>query len=105
MKKRGITDSFNYAIEGLKHTLKTQRNMRIHFVVAAAVIFLGIMLNLNTTEFIMLLSAVTLVIVAEMFNTALEFAVDIFTKEFHHMAKMAKDIAAGCVLEIGRAHV
>jgi len=98
MKKRGITDSFNYAIEGLKHTLKTQRNMRIHFVVAAAVIFLGIMLNLNTTEFIMLLSAVTLVIVAEMFNTALEFAVDIFTKEFHHMAKMAKDIAAGCVL-------
>ncbi|MDO8525095.1 MAG: diacylglycerol kinase [Candidatus Omnitrophota bacterium] len=97
MKKRGITDSFNYAIEGLKHTMKTQRNMRIHFIVGAGVITLGLILNLPPVEFILLLSAVTLVIVAEMFNTALELVVDISTKEFHHMAKMAKDIAAGCV--------
>jgi diacylglycerol kinase (ATP) len=97
MKKRGITDSFNYAVEGLKHTLKTQRNMRIHFFAGAAVLFLGIILDLDTVGFILLLSAVTMVIVAEMFNTALELAVDIFTKEFHNMAKMAKDIAAGCV--------
>jgi diacylglycerol kinase (ATP) len=48
----------------------------------------------------LLLGAVTMVIVAEMFNTALEIAVDIFTKEFHHMAKMAKDIAAGCVFVV-----
>ena len=97
MKKRGLTDSFNYAIQGLRHTLKTQRNMRIHFVIGAAVIILGLIVGLTTVEFILLLSAVTLVIVAEMFNTALELAVDIFTKEFHHMAKLAKDIAAGCV--------
>ena len=97
MKKRGLTDSFNYAIEGLKHTLKTQRNMRIHFAVGATVIILGLIVNLSPVEFILLLSAVTLVIVAEMFNTALELAVDMFTKEFHHMAKLAKDIAAGCV--------
>lgn len=97
MKKRGLTDSFNYAIEGLKHALKTQRNMRIHFIIGAGVIALGLIVSLPTVEFILLMSAVTLVIVAEMFNTALELAVDIFTKEFHHMAKMAKDIAAGCV--------
>lgn len=97
MKKRGITDSFNYAIEGLKHTLKTQRNMRIHFFAGAVVLFFGVVLSLGTVEFILLLSAVTIVIVAEMFNTALELAVDMFTKEFHNMAKMAKDIAAGCV--------
>lgn len=97
MRKRGLTDSFNYAIEGLKHTLKTQRNMRIHFIIGVAVISSGIILNFDRIEFILLLSAVTLVFVAEMFNTAIELAVDIFTKEFHHMAKMAKDIAAGCV--------
>ncbi|MFA6355907.1 MAG: diacylglycerol kinase [Candidatus Omnitrophota bacterium] len=97
MKKRGLTDSLNYAIEGLKYTLKTQRNMRIHFFAGAAVLFLGVILQLTTVEFILLMGAVTMVIVAEMFNTALEIAVDIFTKEFHHMAKMAKDIAAGCV--------
>lgn len=97
MKKRGLTESFNYAIQGLKHALKTQRNMRIHFIIGAGVIALGLIVNLPTVEFILLLSAVTLVIVAEMFNTALELAVDMFTKEFHHMAKLAKDIAAGCV--------
>lgn len=97
MKKRGITDSFNYAIEGLKHALKSQRNIRIHFTAGAVVIFFGIILNLTAVEFMLLLGAVTMVIVAEMFNTALEVAVDIFTKEFHHMAKVAKDIAAGCV--------
>lgn len=98
MKKRGLTDSFNYAIEGLKHALKTQRNMRIHFIVGAGVIAVGLIVSLPPVEFILLLSAITLVILAEMFNTALELAVDIFMKEFHHMAKMAKDIAAGCVL-------
>lgn len=97
MKQRGLTESFNYAIEGLKHTLKTQRNMRIHFVIGAGVIAMGIILKLEKVDFILLLSAVTMVIVAEMFNTSIELAVDIFTKEFHHLAKMAKDIAAGCV--------
>ena len=97
MRKRGLTDSFNYAIEGLKHTLRTQRNMRIHLAVGLIVIALGIFFNLDRVDFILLLSAVTLVLVAEMFNTSIELAVDIFTKEFHHMAKMAKDIAAGCV--------
>ncbi len=97
MKKRGLTDSFNYAIQGLKYALKTQRNMRIHLAIGSAVIILGLIVGLSTIEFILLLSDVTLVIVAEMFNTALELAVDMFTKEFHHMAKLAKDIAAGCV--------
>ncbi len=97
MKKRGLTDSFNYAIQGLKYALKTQRNMRIHLAIGSAVIILGLIVGLSTIEFILLLRAVTLVIVTEMFNTALELAVDMFTKEFHHMAKLAKDIAAGCV--------
>ncbi len=97
MRKRGLTDSFNYAIEGLKHSLRTQRNMRIHLAAGIVVITLGMVLSLDRIDFILLLSAVTLVLVAEMFNTAIELAVDIFTKEFHHMAKMAKDIAAGCV--------
>lgn len=97
MKKRGLIESFNYAIEGLIHTLRTQRNMRIHFAVGIGVIILGICLNLDRIDLMLLLSAVTFVFVAELLNTSIELAVDIFTKEFHHLAKMAKDIAAGCV--------
>ena len=97
MKRRGLVESFNYAIEGLIHALKSQRNMRIHFAVGVGVIILAIYLNLERTDLILLLSAITLVFIAEMFNTAIELSVDIFTKEFHHLAKMAKDIAAACV--------
>ena len=71
MKKRRLTDSFNYAIEGLKYALKTQRNMRIHFMIGGGVLAAGVLLNVSTVEFILLLSAVTVVVLAEMFNTAL----------------------------------
>ncbi|KPK39606.1 MAG: diacylglycerol kinase [Omnitrophica WOR_2 bacterium SM23_29] len=97
MKKRSLVESFNYAIEGLIHTLKTQRNMRIHFAFGIGVIILGIYLNLDRVDLMLLLSAITFVFVAEMLNTSIELSVDIFTKEFHHLAKMAKDIAAACV--------
>src|SRR3990167_7175214 len=55
MKKRGLTDSFNYAIDGLKHALKTQRNMRIHFIIGAGVIAAGLIVSLPPVEFILLL--------------------------------------------------
>ena len=37
-----VLDSFNYAVEGIIHVLRTQRNMRIHFAVAVVVIVLAL---------------------------------------------------------------
>jgi diacylglycerol kinase (ATP) len=99
MKSRpSIIESFNFAIEGVVHVLRTQRNLRIHFAVAVLVLVLAVLVGVEKIELIALLIAIAFVLVAEMINTAIEGAIDAATTSFDPMAKLAKDIAAGAVL-------
>jgi diacylglycerol kinase (ATP) len=99
MKTRpSIIESFNYAIEGVIHVLRTQRNMRIHFAIAVAVLVIAVAAGVSRVELIALLLSITFVLVAEMINTAVEGTIDAATTSFDPMAKLAKDIAAGAVL-------
>jgi diacylglycerol kinase (ATP) len=93
-----LLDSFNYAFEGIIHVLRTQRNLRIHFVVAVAVLIAALVVNVPKIELIALLLAITFVLIAEMINSAIEGAIDATTTSFDPNAKLAKDIAAGAVL-------
>jgi diacylglycerol kinase (ATP) len=93
-----IFDSFNFAFEGIIHVLRTQRNMRIHFAVAAAVLVAAIATGVERLELIALLLAVSFVLITEMINTAIEASIDVSTTSFDPLAKLAKDIAAGAVL-------
>lgn len=97
-KVYSIVRSFKYAIAGLLYTLKTQRNMRIHFSAAALVIAFGCFYGLSAVEWVALGFTITFVIVCEMLNTAVENAVDVATSSYHKKAKVAKDVAAGAVL-------
>jgi diacylglycerol kinase (ATP) len=94
----GLLDSFNFALEGIIHVLRTQRNMRIHFAVAVVVLVVAIATDVTKLELIALLLAIAFVLIAEMINTAIEGAIDVATSSFDPMAKLAKDIAAGAVL-------
>ncbi len=98
MKAKKILDSFNYAFEGIIYTLKTQKNMRIHFSIAIIVLILSLFYNLSKTEILILFFAISLVIVAEMINTAIETTIDLITDKYHELAKIAKNVAAGAVL-------
>jgi diacylglycerol kinase (ATP) len=93
-----IFESFNYAIEGVVHVLRTQRNMRIHFALAVVVLAVAVAVGVSKLELISLLIAIAFVLVAEMINTAVEGVIDVSTTAFDPMAKLAKDIAAGAVL-------
>ena len=93
-----IVESFNVAFEGVIHVLRTQRNMRIHFLIATGVLVAALSLDVGRLELIALLLAIAFVLIAEMFNTALEAAVDVATTSFDPVAKIAKDVAAGAVL-------
>lgn len=93
-----ILDSFNYAFEGIIHVLRTQRNMRIHFAIAAGVLIAALALDVSRLELIALLLAIAFVLIAEMINSAVEAAVDVASTSFDPLAKLAKDIAAGSVL-------
>ena len=90
--------SFNHAAEGVVHALRTQRNLWIHFAIAAAVLVAAAGFGASKLELAILLLAITFVLVAELVNTAVEAAVDVASTAFDPMAKLAKDIAAGAVL-------
>jgi diacylglycerol kinase (ATP) len=93
-----VLDSFNYAFEGIIHVLRTQRNMRVHFLVAGAVLVAAIAIGVTRIELIALLISIGFVLIAEMINTAIEGTIDVSTTSFDPNAKLAKDIAAGAVL-------
>ncbi|MBA4493159.1 diacylglycerol kinase [Paenactinomyces guangxiensis] len=93
-----VLRSFRYALEGLKYTVVTQRNMRIHFLTALGVLLLSLYLPMNKTEVLVLFVTIALVLFAELINTAVEAVVDMVTEEYHPLAKVAKDVAAGAVL-------
>jgi diacylglycerol kinase (ATP) len=93
-----LIESFNYAIEGIIHVLRTHRNMRIHFLVAIAVLVAALWVGVDRMELIALLISISFVLVAEMINSAVEQAIDVATTSFDPLAKLAKDVAAGAVL-------
>ena len=93
-----VIESFNYAFQGVVHALRTHRNMRVHVLIAAAVLIAAIVLGVSRLELIALLLSITFVLVAEMLNTAIESAIDVATTSLDPLAKLAKDIAAGAVL-------
>lgn len=97
-KAKDIFQPFKVAMSGLVYTFRTQRHMRFHMTVVLIVLLLGIFLNFGLREVMVLLFTVSLVMVAEMFNSAIEATVDLASPNYHPLARFAKDIAAGAVL-------
>jgi diacylglycerol kinase len=93
-----LCDSFTYAWQGLVFVVRTQRNMRIHVIVAIIVMILGLLRDINRDDWLWLLLAISMVISAELFNSAIEYVCDVVMPEYHESVKRAKDIAAAAVL-------
>ncbi len=96
-KNQSLYESFNNAINGLIEAVKSERNMRTHLITAVLVLLLGMILDLSRTELMILFFTISLVISLELVNTAIEKTIDLITKEYHPLARKAKDIAAAAV--------
>ena len=94
---RKFIDSMNYSLSGIIHAFKTEKNMRSHFVIAVIVITASILLHVTRFELIAIVISITLVMFAELVNTAVEAIVDLITEEYHELARVAKNVAAGAV--------
>jgi len=98
-KTQGFSRTFKNARKGLRIVLKSERNIRIHFLAAILTILLGMVLNLSAVKLCMLLFAISFVVVTEMLNSAIEFALDaVFHNRYSTLVGMAKDISAGAVM-------
>jgi undecaprenol kinase len=100
MKNRNFIDSFKNAVEGIGTAIIDERNFRVELVIGILTLVASVLLKINTIEMMIIIVCIVLVLVAELFNSALEHLVDLFSPEYHHLAKKAKDIGAGAVLII-----
>jgi diacylglycerol kinase len=96
--KTPLLRSFNHAFQGLVSAVRFERNMRVHMVLAFAVLLVSIFLNLSRLQLVVIFVAVSFVFITELINSAIEAVVDMVTDEFDPRAKAAKDMAAGAVL-------
>ncbi|MBW8348150.1 diacylglycerol kinase family protein [Bacillus sp. IITD106] len=90
--------AFKYAIQGIKHAVKVEKNFQIHIVCAIIVCLFSIILKIDITEWLFIIICIFGVLSLELVNSALERAVDIATQEIKPLAKQAKDLAAAAVL-------
>lgn len=97
MKLIKLLDSFNNAINGIINTVRTERNMRIHLIATLIVLIACFIFDISRIEFLVIVVSISLVISAELFNTAIESTIDMTTNFYHPLAKMAKNAAAGAV--------
>ena len=97
MKNKKLLNSFIAAFQGIIFAVRCERNMRLHLATAFVVIVVSMVLQVEKWELMFVLSAVFLVLVTEMINTALERVVDLSTQKYNHLAHAAKSVAAGAV--------
>ncbi|HWJ80521.1 MAG TPA: diacylglycerol kinase family protein [Niallia sp.] len=97
-QKNSQLSSFRLAFFGIFTAVKHERNMRNHLGIGILVFLFGFLFDLSKLEWVCIVFCIGIVISMELLNTAIERVVDLVTKEFHPLAKEAKDIAAGAVL-------
>lgn len=98
MRKDPFYKSVLYALEGVFASLKQERNMKIHFVMMILVIIFGFLMKISYYEWLICIFLIGWVISLEIINTAVEAIVDLCSPDYHPLAKLAKDAAAGAVL-------
>jgi undecaprenol kinase len=93
-----LIKSFGYACSGIAGAVRKERNIQIHISISIIVVILSIATSISRMEWLFVLIAIGGMLSLELMNTAIERTVDLVTKDYHPLAKQAKDIAAGAVL-------
>lgn len=94
----GFLESLKFAFRGITYLFLYHRNMRIIFMLGVIAFLLGLFFKLSGIELVALCATITLVFMAEIFNTAIEMLMDMLTAKYHIRIKLVKDIAAGTVV-------
>lgn len=90
--------SFGYAWKGIFCCIGKEQNLSFHLIATILVIVAGWYFNITHIEWLFVIICIGMVIAAELFNTAIEYLVDLVSPQYHPIAGKIKDIAAGAVL-------
>lgn len=91
MGLRRIHKSVINSITGLRTSYLEEQSLIIHTIMSAIIISLGIYFKISRYDWLFSMILMSLVLCAELLNTAIEANVDLATKKIHPLAKEAKD--------------
>ena len=97
-KNKNFIESVKCTLRGIFYAICSERNIKIQLCFAVIAIIFGFVFNISFVEWCVIVIVITMVLSAEMFNTAIEKTVDLCTKEYNELAKIAKDVSSGAVL-------
>ena len=97
-ERHHLIKKFGCAFRGITEAISIENSFKYHFVFGVLAVITGFVLRINEAEWIAVIIAITLVLVAEMFNTVCEIMMRIYTNEYHELVKKLLDISAGAVL-------
>jgi diacylglycerol kinase len=100
MTNRSFGQAVRDAVDGVGRTLREQPNFRIQIMLGALAVGAAVLMNFASWRWALLMLTIALVLGAELFNTALEHAVDHASSTEHPLARAAKHAGAGAVLVI-----
>jgi diacylglycerol kinase len=95
---RRVTKKFGHAFTGLHVAISTDNSFKAHLAFTALALGLCLWLQPSLLGWALVVLGIGLVFVAELFNTAIEYLVRMFTTEYHELAEKLLDISAGAVL-------
>ena len=96
--KRTFKGSVKNCLDGISYITKNEKNFKREIAFGIIALILSYILKIDKIEFIIVLTMICLVLTTEIINTAIERTVDLVTKEYHELARIAKDVSAGSVL-------
>lgn len=96
--KRTFKGSVKNCLDGISYVTKNEKNFKREIALGIIALILSYILKIDKIEFIIVLTMICLVLTTEIINTAIERTVDLVTKEYHELARIAKDVSAGSVL-------
>lgn len=104
-KNSGFKSAFNNALSGFRYALSREKNLKFHFLTGLLVIIVSWIFHISVVEWCIIFIIIAAVFVAELFNTAIEYTVDIASPEKQELARRAKDVSAAAVLVIASCSV
>lgn len=92
-----IIKAAGYSFAGLRAAFKNEAAFRQELALVIILIPVGYWLGENSTEKVILIAALLLVLIIELINSAIESTIDRISTEHHELSGRAKDIASAAV--------
>lgn len=88
---RNFLNKCKYSLQGLRYCYQNESSFVLVTIASILIIVLGICFDIPFLHWVISFGSISLIMITELINTAIEATVDMVTQEYNEYAKIAKD--------------